>query len=81
MDRARGALAHVMLTDLSDIEVVLGKLAARLAPILGLIACGVPVACLSALVGGIEFEAIAGLFVVSVSLAVLACSLALCISV
>jgi ABC-type transport system involved in multi-copper enzyme maturation permease subunit len=81
MDRARGTLAHVMVTDLSDIEVVLGKLGARLAPIFGLIACGVPVACLSALVGGIEFEAIAGLFVASLSLAVLACTLALCISV
>jgi len=70
-----------MVTDLSDIEVVLGKLGARLAPVLGLIACAVPVACLAALLGGIAFEAIAGVFVVSLSLAVLACTLALCISV
>ena len=81
MDRAHGSLVHLLVTDLSDEEIVLGKLGARLAPIVGLIACGVPVACLSALLGGIEFEAIAGLFVVSVSLAVLACTLALCISV
>ena len=81
MDRARGTLLHVMVTDLSDIEIVLGKLGARLAPIVGLIACGVPVACLSALLGGIEFGAIAGSFVVSLSLALLVCTLALTISV
>ena len=80
MDRARGTLLHVMVTDLSDVEIVLGKLGARLAPIVGLIACGVPVACLSALLGGVEFGAIAGLFVVSLSLALLVCALALSIS-
>ena len=81
MDRARGTLLHVMVTDLSDIEIVLGKLGARLAPVIGLIACSVPVVCLSALLGGIEFGAIAGSFVVSISLAVLVCTLALTISV
>ena len=81
MDRTRGTLLHVMVTDLSDAEIVLGKIGARLAPIFGLVACGVPVASLSALLGGIEFGAIAGSFVVSLSLAVLACTLALTISV
>jgi ABC-type transport system involved in multi-copper enzyme maturation permease subunit len=81
IDRARGTLLHVMVTDLSDTEIVLGKLGARLAPVIGLIACGVPVACLSALLGGIEFGAIAGSFVVSLSLAALVCTLALTISV
>ncbi len=81
MDRARGTLLHVLVTDLSDTEVVLGKLCSRLAPVFGLIVCGVPVACLAALLGGIEFGAIAGCFVVSLSLAVLACTLALAISV
>ena len=81
MDRARGTLAHMMVTDLSDLEIVLGKLGSRLAPIFGLIACGVPVAALATLLGGVEFEAIAGLFVVSVTLAVLGCTLALTISV
>ncbi len=81
MDKARGTLLHVLITDLSDTEVVLGKLGSRLAPVFGLIMCGVPVACLAALLGGIEFGAIAGCFVVSLSLAVLACTLALAISV
>ena len=58
-----------------------GKTGARLAPVIGLIACGVPVTCLSALLGGIDFGAIGGLFVVSLALAVLVCTLALFISV
>ena len=80
MDKARGTLMHIFVTDLSNAEIVLGKLAARIAPVAGLIACGVPVACLSALLGGIEFESIAGLFVVTFSLAVVGCTLALTIS-
>ena len=39
VDRARGTLAHMLATDLSDPEIVLGKLAARLLPVLGLVAC------------------------------------------
>ena len=80
-DRARGTLAHMMVTDLSDAEIVLGKLGARLAPIMGLIACGVPVAALVTLLGGVEFGAIVGLFVVSVSAALIGCVLSLTISV
>jgi hypothetical protein len=32
LDRARGTLAHVLVTDLSGAEIILGKLAARLVP-------------------------------------------------
>ena len=39
LDKARGTLLHVLVTDLSDAEIVLGKLAARLVPVLGLVAC------------------------------------------
>jgi ABC-type transport system involved in multi-copper enzyme maturation permease subunit len=80
-DRARGTLEHMMVTDLADVEIVLGKLAARLAPIVGMIVCGVPVAALATLLGGVEFRAIAGAFVVSLSLALLGCALALTISI
>ncbi len=38
IDRARGTLVHMLMTDLSDSEIVLGKLAARLAPVIGMIA-------------------------------------------
>ena len=39
LDKARGTLAHVFLTDLTDREIVLGKLAARLVPVWGLLLC------------------------------------------
>jgi ABC-type transport system involved in multi-copper enzyme maturation permease subunit len=81
MDRARGTLLHVLTTDLSDVEIVVGKLAARLTPIIGMIACGLPVAALAALLGGIEFEALWGAFAVSLALAVLGCALALTVSI
>jgi ABC-type transport system involved in multi-copper enzyme maturation permease subunit len=81
IDRARGTLLHMMVTDLSDAEIVLGRLGSRLMPVFGLVACAVPVACLAGLLGGIEFGALLGLFVVSIALAILGCSLALAISV
>src|SRR5262249_41576831 len=39
LDKARGTLTHMLITDLADFEIVLGKLAARLIPIVGLVAC------------------------------------------
>src|SRR3954451_11627065 len=80
-DRLRGTLLHMMVTDLSDVEIVMGKLGSRLAPVFGLIACAVPVAALAALLGGIDFGALLGLFAVSIALAVLGCALALVVSV
>jgi ABC-type transport system involved in multi-copper enzyme maturation permease subunit len=80
IERARGTLLHLMVTDLSDAEIVLGKLGARLAPVLGLLVCGVPVTALAALLGGIDFGALAGLFVVATSVAIVGCALALAFS-
>jgi len=81
VDRSRGTLLHVMVTDLSDVEIVLGKLGSRLAPVLGLLACGVPVTALAALLGGIDFGALLGAFVVTVALAVLGCTMAMVLSI
>src|SRR5215469_10646384 len=39
LDKMRGTLLHLLVTDLSAGEIILGKLAARLIPVLGLIAC------------------------------------------
>jgi ABC-type transport system involved in multi-copper enzyme maturation permease subunit len=71
IDRARGTLLHMMVTDLSDAEIVLGRLGARLLPVFGFVACGVPVLALAGLLGGIVFEALMGLIVVSIALAIL----------
>ena len=81
LDRSRGTLEHLLTTDLSDAEIVLGKLAARLMPALGLVACCLPVLALSTLLGGIDALALALAFGVIATVALLACSMALTLSV
>jgi ABC-type transport system involved in multi-copper enzyme maturation permease subunit len=80
LDRARGTLTHLLVTDLSDGEIVLGKLAARLTPILGLLACTLPVMELVTLLGGVQPDALLKAFVVTLGVAVLGCCLALVFS-
>jgi ABC-type transport system involved in multi-copper enzyme maturation permease subunit len=81
VDRARGTLGHVFATDLSDTEIVLGKLAARLAPILALVASTWPVMAISSLLGGIDPIALVLAFAVTMAVAGLGCSLALVLSI
>jgi ABC-type transport system involved in multi-copper enzyme maturation permease subunit len=81
LDRARGTLAHVLVTDLSASEVVLGKLGARLLPVLGLVLSALPILGLVMLLGGIDPEALLGSFLVTVGVALVGCSLALALSV
>ncbi len=81
VDRASGTLTHMLVTDLTDSEIVLGKLAARLLPIFALVGATVPVLALAGLLGGIIIEAIATLTLITVVLAVLGCALALAFSV
>ena len=76
-----GIFAQLAATDLSDAEIVLGKLGSRLAPILGVLACGLPVSALAALLGGIDFVALASLFAVSAAIAVFGLLAGLAISV
>lgn len=49
----------MLMTDLSDPEIVLGKLAARLPPLMSLIACALPVLSLSTLLDGMDPVALA----------------------
>ncbi len=81
VDRARGTLTHMLMTDLTDSEIVLGKLGARLVPVLALVAATVPVLALAGLLGGIIIEAIVTLTLITIVLAVLGCALALALSV
>ena len=81
LDRARGNLTHMLVTDLADGEIVLGKLAARFLPVVGLVAATIPVLALAGLLGGVIFEAILSLTLITLALAVFGCSLALAISV
>ena len=81
IDRARGTLAHMLMTDLSDTEIVLGKLAARLLPVFGLVACTWPVMAISSLLGGIDPIALTLAFAIILAVAVLGCAMALALSV
>src|SRR6516165_7198521 len=81
LDRARGTLAHVLVTDLTGAEIVLGKLAARLVPVVGMVLCGVPFLALGTLLGGIDPVSVLGLLLVTLGAAVLGCTLALALSV
>jgi ABC-type transport system involved in multi-copper enzyme maturation permease subunit len=81
VDRGRGTLAHMLATDLSDPEIVLGKLAARLLPVFGLVACSWPVLALSSLLGGIDPLAVTLAFAIILAVALLGCSMALALSV
>jgi ABC-type transport system involved in multi-copper enzyme maturation permease subunit len=80
LDRASGTIMHVLVTDLSDSEIVLGKLAARLVPALGLVACSLPLLAILTLLGGVDPDALVGAFIVTFGIAVLGCSLALIFS-
>ena len=81
LDKARGTLDHMLATDLSNAEIVLGKISVRLVPVIGLTACVFPVAALGGLLGGIDPLALLGSFLTAVACAVLGCSLALTLSV
>ena len=81
LDKARGTLDHMLATDLSNSEIVIGKLAVRLIPVLGLIACVLPLSALTSLLGGIDPTALFGSFLTSIACAILGCSLAMALSV
>lgn len=81
LDRARGALTHMLVTDLTDAEIVLGKLAARLAPVVGALAATVPLLALTTLLGGVDPAALVTLTALCLAVAVLGCALALAVSV
>jgi len=81
LDRARGTLTQLLVTDLTAAEIVLGKLAARFVPLAAAVLCGVPLLSLAALLGGIDPDAVIGLLLVTLGAAVLGCTLALTLSV
>ncbi|WP_422932152.1 ABC transporter permease [Singulisphaera sp. PoT] len=81
VDKARGSLTLLLTTHLTDSEIVLGKLAARLLPVLGLIACAAPVQSLATTLGGVDPAQVFGAILVCLACAIFGCSLALTLSV
>ena len=70
-DRSSGSLAQLLATDLSDAEIVLGKLGVRLVPVVGLVACALLVLAICVLLGGVDLLALAGAFLITVCLGIL----------
>src|SRR5215470_10103030 len=81
LDKARGNLTLLFSTDLTDAEIVLGKLMARLVPVLGLIGCAAPVLALATLFGGLDPALVTGAILVCLACAVFGCTLALTLSI
>jgi ABC-type transport system involved in multi-copper enzyme maturation permease subunit len=79
-DRTKGGLALMMTTDLTDSEIVLGRLVSRLMSTLGVIACSLPVLALATLLGGVDPVAVAGGTVVIVGVAAISVGMALTFS-
>jgi ABC-type transport system involved in multi-copper enzyme maturation permease subunit len=81
VDKSRGTLLHAFTTDLTDREIILGKLGARLGPVLALMAYGLPVLALGSFLGGIDLAMAVGAELVTAGAAVLCCTVALLASV
>jgi ABC-type transport system involved in multi-copper enzyme maturation permease subunit len=81
LDRSRGTLTHLLATDLSDREIVLGKLAARLTPVIVLVAATLPVMELLSLLGGVDPNSLLKSFIVTMGIAALGCCVALFFSI
>src|SRR5262249_23728297 len=61
--------------------IVLGKLAARLVPVLGLVACSLPVLALGGLLGGLDPTWVTEATLVTLGVSVFGCTLALTLSI
>ena len=72
----RGTLHHTFITDSPTARSSWANSGARLAPVLSLLAFGLPVLALGSFLGGIDFEAAIGAELVAAGTAVLCCSLA-----
>jgi ABC-type transport system involved in multi-copper enzyme maturation permease subunit len=81
LEKARGTLLYLLTTDLSNTEIIAGKLLARLLPVCGLLAAGLPVLALNLLLGGIDPEALFGAYLVTAGVALLTATLAFTFSV
>jgi hypothetical protein len=75
-DRARGAFDLCLASDLSSREILLGKLFARLWPILGTMIAMLPVVSFATLLGGVDPAMLFGSFLVCCAVAICTSTLA-----
>src|SRR5438270_6870324 len=81
VDKTRGTLLHLLTTDLTNAEIILGKLTTRLITLFSLVLCALPVLFLCALEGGIDPDALIGAFLITLGIALFTGTLALTLSV
>jgi ABC-type transport system involved in multi-copper enzyme maturation permease subunit len=81
LDKARGALTHLLVTDLTDGEIVLGKLVSRLIPVIGVVLATWPVMALATLLGGIDPVPLTGATIVALGAGILSATFGLVLSI
>ena len=64
-EKDRRTFVLLLMTDLSDVEIVVGKLVASLLQILTLLLTSLPVFCLCLLLGGVSFGQVIDVFLVT----------------
>ena len=80
-ERERRTIEYLFATDLSNLEIVVGKVIARLLLIGKLMLTGLPILFIFRFMGGIPANAVIAVFLLSASSVLLVTSLATCVSV
>ncbi len=74
MEKARGHIGPMLITGVTPLDIVLGVLAARLLPVVGGVACVVPVLAVTSHLGGVPPGAPVDLVAVTGGTAALGCT-------
>jgi ABC-type transport system involved in multi-copper enzyme maturation permease subunit len=80
-EKLRGRLVQLFVTDLKTREIVLGKIAARVVPLLGFILCPAPLALTAVALGAANWSAAVGAYGVLLAFGLLGATLAFTLSV
>ena len=80
-ERERRTIEYLFATDLSNLEIVLGKTAARLLLIGQLVLASLPILFIFRLLGGIPADLLAASFTIAASTALFVTSISVCVSV
>lgn len=81
VEKARGTLLHILVTDLRSHEIIFGKLAARFLNVLGIIGMSLPIFMILTMVVSIEPEMVLGGYMVLIGVAALYSAIGLTVSV
>jgi len=81
IERERRTIEYLFATDLSNVEIVFGKLLSRLAHMLGFVAVGVPILSLAGLLGGVGGGELLMSFAITGCTLIVVASLSLMLSV